>query len=180
MIIRRVARDEAARLGALAADLFRIAYGPTHPEPTLSRYLSESFAPHDIEARIADPASAFLVAETDEGEWSGYAELRAGGPEAGRVFIERPLPGSHPLEIVRFYVAPGHQGRGVAQDLMRACEDAAAQDAFDVIWLQAWQEASQALRFYEKSGFEKYGTAVFPFGERMDQDYLLAKPVFYC
>jgi ribosomal protein S18 acetylase RimI-like enzyme len=176
-VIRRAEVSEAVRLGAFAADLFREAYGPTHPEPALSRYLADSFAPEEMERRLKDPRRTFFVAETDAGEWCGYVELCAGEPDRERVRVERPLPGSRPVEIVRFYVAKGQQGRGVAQALMASCEGAAAAGRFDVIWLQAWEEAAQALRFYEKSGFDRHGTAVFPFGDRIDHDVLLAKPI---
>jgi diamine N-acetyltransferase len=175
--IRRATVSEAARLGAFAAELFREAYGPTHPEPHLSRYLGEAFAPREFERRLADPERTFLLVEDETGEWCGYAELCACAPVESRVSIERPLPGSRALEIVRFYVAPSHQGRGVAQMLMQACEDLAVSGDLDVIWLQAWQEAAQALRFYAKAGFERYGTANFPWGGRIDDDFLLARPV---
>lgn len=174
--IRRAGVTEAARLGRFGAELFRDAYGPTHPEPALSRYLAESFAPDDVARRLADPARVFLVAETDEGEWCGYVELRAGSPDDARVCLARPLPGARALEIVRFYVSPSYQGRGVAQALMQASQGIGAEGGHDVLWLQAWQEAAQALRFYRKMGFEPFGTAVFPFGDREDQDVLLARP----
>lgn len=175
--ICRVVAGEGGRLAALAAELFRDAYGPTHPEPTLGEYLQHSFAPHEVERRLADPRRTVLVVETADGEWCGYAELCVGAPTDEGVRLARPLPGRAALEIVRFYVAPGQQGRGVAQTLMQACEDVAVASGRDVLWLQAWQRAAQALRFYAKVGFEPCGTAIFRFGERLDDDYLLAKAV---
>ena len=175
--IRRAGPEEAARLGAFAAELFRVAYGPTHPEPDLGVYLAHSFSPDEMRRRLEDPAHVVLVVVDAHDEWLGYAELRVGGPDAERVQLARPLPEAKALEIVRFYVAPSQQGRGVAQRLMQACDDIALERGADVLWLQAWQEAAQALRFYEKAGLERYGTAVFPFGARVDRDFLLARPV---
>lgn len=175
--VRRANSEDAARLGSFAADLFRDAYGPTHPEPTLSQYLSASFSTDALRARVADSTRTFLLAENESADWLGYAELRVGLPDLKRVTIARALPTERALEIVRFYVAPSHHGQGVAQALMRAAEHLAVESGAGVLWLQAWQEAAQALRFYEKVGFEIYGTAIFEFGERVDHDYLLAKPV---
>ena len=174
VVIRRALPHEAERLGAFAAGLFRESYGPTHPEPALGVYLRESFAPDEMRRRLVDPSHQVLVAEQGS-EWLGYVELRSGSPDPERVREERPLASSAPLEIVRFYVAPSHHGQGIAQALMKTCDEAAAAGGHDMIWLQAWQEAAQAVRFYEKSGFERYGTAVFPFGDRMDKDFLLAR-----
>lgn len=173
--IRRVAAAEAARLGAFAARTFREAYGPTHPEPTLSAYVAECFAADAVGRRLVDPARTVLVAEDEAGEWLGYAELRVGVPDDARVTPDRPLPSARALEIARFYVASSHHGRGIAQALMRGCEALASEAGADFVWLQAWQEAAQALRFYAKEGFAVYGTAVFQFGDRVDHDFLLVK-----
>lgn len=173
--VRRVAPEEAARLGALAGELFRETYGPTHPEPTLSAYVAECFAPDAVRRRLADEALTVLVVESDEGEWLGYAELRVGTPDGARATPDRPLPSSRGLEIARFYVVPRHHGQGVAQALMRSCEALASEAGHELLWLQAWQEAAQALRFYAKEGFARYGTAVFQFGDRLDHDFLLVK-----
>jgi GNAT superfamily N-acetyltransferase len=175
--IRRASRSEAPRLGELAARLFREAYGPTHPEPTLSTYLAACFNADAIAARLGEPAHSALVVENPSGDWFGYAELRVGPPEGPHISLARPLPSVAGLEIVRFYVARSQHGRGVAQALMEAAEEVALAAGCDVIWLQAWQEAPQALRFYQKAGFDVYGTATFAFGTRTDHDYLLVKPL---
>jgi ribosomal protein S18 acetylase RimI-like enzyme len=175
--IRRVTPDEASRLGAFATELFRVSYGPTHPEPTLGRYLVECFGPEEMRRRLEDAGRTFLVVESEPGDWLGYAELHREAWDPERATLTLPLPGTAAMEIVRFYVAPEHHGRGVAQSLMRACEAVARESGCDVLWLQAWQEAAQALRFYEKQGFTRHGTAVFRFGDRLDHDYLLARPI---
>ena len=175
--IRPAVPHDAARLAAFGAALFRQAYGPTHPEPTLGRYLAQSFDASLVARKVADPGTAFLVAEDDAGHWAGYAELHAGAPEVEGSVLAAPLPGVRPLEIVRFYVERAWHGRGVAHALMDACVEAARAGGADVLWLQAWQEAAQALRFYHKAGFTTVGTAVFRFGERLDADFLLARPV---
>jgi len=41
--IRRATVDDAEKMAALGARLFAQAYGETHPEPELSRYLARSF-----------------------------------------------------------------------------------------------------------------------------------------
>lgn len=175
--IRRATRSEASRLGELAAGLFREAYGLTHPEPTLSTYLAACFSAEAVAARLGEPAYSALVVENDSGDWLGYAELCARPPEGAHIALARALPSVRGLEIVRFYVQRSQHGRGVAQALMQAAEELALAADCDLIWLQAWQEAAQALRFYQKAGFEVYGTATFAFGARTDHDYLLVKPL---
>ena len=173
--IRRAEPGEAAALAALGARLFREAYEPTHPEPTLSRYLAAAFSPESMARRLADPGATLLVVEGEPGAYRAYAHLREAGPEDVTTVLDRPLPGARPLEIVRFYVDARWHGDGTASALMDACDTEARARGCDLLWLQAWQLAGRALAFYAKMGFERVGTAVFPFGERLDADFVLAR-----
>ena len=170
-------REDVPRLAAFGAALFRQAYEPTHPEPTLSAYLGSAFAESRVAQSVADRACTTLVVESADGSWLGYTALREGGPAESTTTLDASLPGEAPLEIVRFYVDAAWQGRGVAQALMNGCDAEARARGRDVLWLQAWQQAPQALRFYAKSGFVTHGTTVFRFGERVDADFILARPV---
>lgn len=175
--IRPADSNDARRLASFAAELFRQAYRATHPEPALTEYVATAFAELDFAQAIADPSCAALLVESTDGAWLGYAQLQGGAPTPPMRQLATALPGRRPLEIVRFYIDDAWQGRGVAQELMEACEEDARKRGCDVMWLQAWQEAHQALRFYQKVGFSVYGTAMFNFGERVDNDLVLARAV---
>jgi ribosomal protein S18 acetylase RimI-like enzyme len=168
--IRPCGPSEAPQLSELAARLFEEAYGPTHPEPTLSVYLAESFAPERLRAELTSPGARVLLVEDAAGLPIGYAYLRE---------TEQPatagVPGERPVEIVRFYVDSAWHGRGVAQALMTGCVAEAARRGADVLWLSAWQQAARALAFYRRAGFAVVGTATFRFGERIDDDFLMAR-----
>lgn len=158
--------------------LFREAYGPTHPEPTLSVYVNDCFGLAAVERLLADRNATVLVAEhPDRAEFVGYAHLRLAAPAAAGTKLTRALPGQSPIEIVRFYVDATLHGKGLAPALMAACDAEARARMADVIWLQAWQEAGRALAYYQKAGFERIGTTIFRFGERDDQDFVLARSV---
>ena len=172
--IRHALPADAASLSAVGAALFRQAYEPTHPEPTLSEYLATAFDAEYCKHILRDPSAAVLVAESQSGEWIGYVHLREAHPDATARLTE-PLPGARPLEIVRFYVDAAWHGRGVAQQLMAECDAEARARACDVVWVQAWQPAAQALAFYRKCGFQVIGTATFHFGDRRDDDFILAR-----
>jgi ribosomal protein S18 acetylase RimI-like enzyme len=167
--IRACGPHEAGRLAATAARLFTQAYGPTHPEPELGAYLAREFAPARLAAELADPGRRALVVERGE-RWIGYAYVResAQGWPSG-------VPGQRPVEIVRFYVDAGWHGSGVAAALMAACEDEARRRGADALWLGVWQEAARPLAFYRRAGFEIVGTATFAFGDRLDDDFVMAR-----
>src|SRR5437762_9426111 len=169
--IRRCSVDDGERLAALGARLFAETYGPTHPEPELSRYLARSFAVDDVRAAIADVDVTMFMAEDPDSGPIGYAYLRAShDPPAG-------VEGSRAFEIVRFYVDTAHQGRGVGAALMDDCFDDATVRGADVIWLQVWKEAPWAVGFYQRMGFSVVGSALFHVVEQIGNDHVMARGI---
>ena len=177
---------EAGRLAELAARLFREAYGPTHPEPAMSDYVATSFSVPRLRADLADPHVRVLLVEDATGHPLGYAYLREsdGGLPPAVEGSPSVVPGFRPVvqagravEIVRFYVDQGWHGRGVAQALMAACETEATRRGAGILWLAVWQLAPRAIAFYRKAGLSVVGTATFRFGDRLDDDYVMAKRV---
>lgn len=169
--IRRCDIDDAPAVAALGARLFAETYGPTHPDPELSRYLRREFSVDVVRGAIAGRDVSMLVVEESPGVPIAYAYLRATPrPPSG-------VSGSRPLEIVRFYVDGSHQGRGVGAALMDACfADARARNA-DPVWLQVWKKAPWAVGFYERMGFSVVGSAPFHFGDRVDDDHIMSHPL---
>jgi ribosomal protein S18 acetylase RimI-like enzyme len=167
--IRRCTVDDAATMASLGARLFAEAYGETHPEPELSRYLARSFSVEGILEAIADDGVTMLMVEDPKGSAIAYAYMRESPePPSG-------VDGDHALEIVRFYVDTVCQGRGVGAALMRECFKDAKNRGADVVWLQVWKEAPWAVGFYARMNFAVVGSAPFYFGDQVGDDHIMAK-----
>ena len=167
--IRRCTVNDAETMAALGARLFTETYGPTHPEPELSRYLARSFSVDGVREAIADSEVTMLLVEDPEGKAIAYAYLRSSAePPAG-------VRGESVFEIVRFYVDGAVQGKGVGAALMEQCFDDAQGLGADAIWLQVWKEAPWAVGFYARMGFAIVGSAPFYFGDRIGDDHIMTK-----
>lgn len=167
--IRRCRIEDAATMAALAARLFTETYGPTHPEPELSRYLARSFSIEGVREAIADDAVAMFLVEEPKGTAIAYAYMRASGdPPSG-------VGGKSVYEIVRFYVDSAAQGRGIGAALMEECFDEGRNRGADMVWLQVWKEAPWAVGFYARMGFSIVGSALFYFGDQIGDDHVMAK-----
>ncbi|MDQ6689614.1 MAG: GNAT family N-acetyltransferase [Gemmatimonadota bacterium] len=167
--IRRCGPDDADTIASLGARLFVQAYGPTHPEPELSRYLGRAYSVETIAGAIEREGSSVFVAEDSGGHPVAYAHMcetveYPGGVDARRAF-----------EIVRFYVDTACQGRGVGAALMSHCCEVAKRAGADTIWLQVWSQAPWAIGFYSRMGFDVVGKKPFYFGERVDEDHVMAR-----
>jgi len=166
--VRRCTRDDEERIASLGARLFVQAYGPTHPEPERSRYLAKAYSVDVIAEAIEGEGSSVFAVEDTNGVSIAYAHM------ISTMELPRGVDGRRAFEIVRFYVDDAHQGRGIGAMLMNHCCDVARQAGADVIWLQTWSQASWAIGFYLRLGFRIAGRKPFYFGERIDEDHVMA------
>lgn len=166
--IRQARLVDAASLARLGARLFTETYGPTHPEPELGPYLARAFGEETVRRALARPDTRLLLADDASGGAVGYAWLQEVDPADAT-----PRPPGRGLEIQRFYVDRHWHGRGVARALMAECRREAGRRGAGYLWLQVWQQAPWAIRFYEKEGFRIAGRTIFPWGERQDEDWVM-------
>ena len=170
LAIRLAVEADAEAIAPLGARLFAQAYGPTHPDPELSEYLARAFRTDAVADGVRNNRVAvFLVEEAGIGP-VGYAQLSPGTPLSVPGWL-----GRTGCEIQRFYLDQAWQGRGVARALMDTCFRRAAEAGAEVIWLQVWQEAHWAIRFYERAGFVVVGDTPFAWGSRVETDWLMAR-----
>ncbi|HEY1953230.1 MAG TPA: GNAT family N-acetyltransferase [Gemmatimonadaceae bacterium] len=167
--VRRATTADAATVAALGARLFTESYGPTHPEPELSRYLARTFSEDVMREAIGSDDVTMLLAEDADGAAIGYSFMRdSPAPPEG-------VSGDRVIEIVRFYVDGAAQGRGVGAALMAQSIADAREQGADTLWLQAWKEAPWAVGFYQRMGFTVVGSTLFHFGEQQTgEDHVMA------
>lgn len=168
--IRRAEAADAAVLAPLMAEWFLAAYGHASDAANTSAFVAANFERAKQAAEIANPDIVTLIAQSD-GEMAGYAQVRF-ATRAPDCVTE-----AGACELGRFYFAPAHHGRGGAALLMDAVRAAARERGRRWLWLLVWQEAPQAIRFYEKQGFAKAGTAVFLVGEDRKADWVMRAEV---
>lgn len=167
--VRLAALADSSLLAELGEQTFQDTFGPSNTPEDMAEYLSGSFSPSIQAAELRDPSNSFLIAEL-EGEPVGYARLRTGLEPAD-------IPGSRPLEIVRFYSVTEWIGRGVGPVLMRACLDLAERAGNDTLWLDVWERNDRAIAFYRKWGFEVVGAQPFQLGRDIQRDLLMARSI---
>lgn len=170
--IRQCEGADAEPLSVLATRLFRQAYGATHPESELNSYLAHVFAPKRVAEELANRGTCVWVAEDGSKDAIGYVWLQDDLPPPAAK-----LAAFRPLHLRRIFVDEAWHGLGVAQALLAVCvADAEGRNA-DALWLAVWQEAARPIAFYRKAGFDVVGTTTFTFGNHVDADFIMARPV---
>ena len=169
LMIRHGTVDDAELLSELGSRTFSETFAADNTEEDITEYLATSFNVAQQTAELEDPASTFLIAEID-GHAAGYAMLRDGEPEQG-------VEGANPIELVRLYVAREWLGRGLGEQLMRACLDEARQAGHETIWLGVWERNARAQAFYRKWNFRPVGEHMFQLGADLQRDLLMERPL---
>jgi GNAT superfamily N-acetyltransferase len=153
--IRSARGEDAARLTVLMRETFLAAYAHCSSVDNVNGFLDATYAVPVQRAELADTHLATLIAETERGDWAGYAQLRFASATKDGVTLARPV------ELGRLYLLPRFHGQGIGDALMARLVALARARGGDGLWLNAWDEALQALRFYARHGFKVVGRTVF-------------------
>jgi len=168
--VRPAVPADARALAALGERTFREAFAADNAPENVAAHLAATYSPARQGEELMDPRRKTLVAATEGGELIGFVQLLAGeAPPSVR--------GPAPIELLRLYVARHYHGRGVAQALMAAALEAAADRGALTIWLGVWERNPRAIAFYRKCGFEDVGSQVFILGTDRQTDRVMARPL---
>jgi len=165
--IRYATAADHILLAEVGAETFYDSFAADNTPEDMAAYLAGSFCPEKQASELADPASKFLIAELGD-QTVGYARLKF-GPAPAAVIAQKPM------EIVRFYARKAWIGKGIGAQLMQACLDEANRSGCDVVWLDVWEKNPRAIAFYRKWGFVQVGTQIFPLGDDLQHDWLMAR-----
>lgn len=167
--VRKATRSDAKPLSRLAEATFRSTFGAANTHEDMDLHCRTSYSEAIQAGEIANPAMLTLLSDGDEG-LVGFAQLRwDGAPDC--------VTAKSPGEIQRLYVADAWHGKGIAQELMRACIREMEARGSDVVWLGVWEHNPRAISFYRKFGFVEVGDHVFPLGSDPQRDIVMARPV---
>lgn len=160
-------------VATVAAATFPLACPPSVTPDNVAAFIAENLSEERFGEYLTDPERIVLVARQDS--ISGYAMLIHGVPDDDAV--QRAVPVRPALELSKIYVLPDHHGAGVAQALMTAALDAGARAGARCVWLGVNQLNERAQRFYGKNGFTVSGTKTFRLGTRVENDYVMVRPL---
>ncbi len=167
-IIGKADQQDLPALRKLAISIFTATYETHNNREDFKAYMYEAFSDGKIESEFLETGTQFFVAmEADE--LVGYARVR----ESTEV---NHLLGESNMELQRLYVDKPWQGKGIADQLIAACEDY-ARASKDWIWLDVWERNPKAINFYRKHGYEKFSEHTFLLGQDAQVDWLMRKRI---
>jgi len=169
MRISQVQLNELELLRSFAERTFRAAFEADNDPVRFEAYCSKAFSLDQFRAELAHPASRFWFG-WEGAELAAYLKLN---------FDQHPpeLGNDKTVQVERLYVEPGFQGRRIGELMLDFAYNHALERNADWIWLSVWQDNPPALRFYERCGYEIFGTKTFWLGDEAQTDWLVRKKV---
>jgi diamine N-acetyltransferase len=163
--IRIATPSDVSKLCEIGTKTFVDTYGADNTPENLKEYIETRFNEKQISDELNTPNTVFLLVELDQ-DVIGYARMRVNLEEN---------PDEKSLEIERIYIDKAYHGQKCGALLMQACIDNAIQRGYTSIWLGVWEHNPKAIAFYQKWGFEVFGTHIFQLGDDAQTDYLMKK-----
>ena len=182
LVCRIATPEDAAELAAFGAESFVDAYGYSLRPGDLALHVTRTYS-EELQRRELTDSSAWtvLVERCSTGDSSDRAAAAKELVGAALLRIKRPPADPAPelewVEIARFYVARLYWRTGVSTELMMATLRSIRERGQAMVWLQTWERAEQALRFYRKWGFLAIGETSFLAGTQIQRDLVLARRV---
>lgn len=167
--IRPVTIDDCLELMEISRQTFFDTFATYNTEENMSSYLAENYNFEKMEEEINNPSNTFFFAVENE-KAVGFVKLRT-----SKTPVE--LKDKNALEIERIYVSTSHQGKKIGALLLSFCLDLAQSKNYDWIWLAVWEHNQKAQLFYDKWGFEKFGSHLFILGSDEQTDFLMKRKV---
>ena len=159
---------DALAIAAQGKAAFLEAFQHVYDAQEIAGYFATTYGPGVQDQELGDPENQLFLVE-DEGGLLGHLKL-------GRCTLPK-TNGEPSAEIKRFYVLARAQGTGVARALLMQAVEAAQAQAARGLYLSCWKGNDRAVRFYQREGFVIVGEQHFPVGTRIDEDYVMRRPI---
>lgn len=171
VVIRPPTAADAAALGALGRqtfiDTFVDGFAIPYPTDDLAAFLDASFETEALLKKLAEPGSAWWVAERD-GQLLAFAN-------AGTNTLPHPEARPSHAELRRLYVSKDAQGLGLGTRLLALSLDWMEAHSDGPLWIGVWSGNLKAQKLYAAHGFEKAGEYQYPVGTWLDDEFILRR-----
>jgi diamine N-acetyltransferase len=164
MEFRQAHKDDALEIADFMTRNFLATYGHSASAENIKKAVQDYYS---VDAQHAD------LANTDIINCLCIIDKKI----AGLAQVKPPKPDQPPeaFELSRFYVDAQYHGKGIAPLLMQEIESLTRKKLAQSLWLSVWQEAAQAIRFYQKQGFEITGDTIYMIGHEAAKDWIMSK-----
>jgi len=165
MEIVKAIPSDANKLLTIGWKTFYEAFNHLNTPENMEAYMSKAFTMEKLFSELLNPLSEFYIARKED-DTIGYLKVNKCGAQSD-------IRDDSSLEIERIYIDSPHQGSGLGTILLNKAKTRARELDLEYVWLGVWEVNKDAIRFYERNGFEIFGSHPFVFGDEVQTDLLM-------
>ena len=152
----------------LGRKTFHDSFAALNKPENITAYMDKAYTRNQLLSELLNPLSEhyFLC---DGEKKIGFLKLNQGGAQSD-------LQDPESLELQRIYIDQEYQGKGLGAMLLNKAKERAIEMEMNTIWLGVWEKNPDAIRFYERHGFEIFGSHQFQMGDEVQTDILMKFP----
>ncbi len=176
MNIKKVTEHELPTLIALARETFIAAFEKQNNPDDFAAYVNAAFTFAVFKKELYTEGSVFYLVYNDN-ELIGYFKLNHNKiPHDGiNLISEFELMHTQKMtELERIYLTDNTHGKGFATLMISEIIQLSKAENSAFIWLGVWENNLKAIKFYQKSGFSKFGEHIFIIGDDPQTDWLMS------
>ncbi len=177
MTIQKVTENELPTLIALARKTFIAAFEKENNPDDFAAYVNAAFTFAVFKKELDTEGSVFYLVYNDNA-LVGYFKLNHNKipHDAINVIPEFELIHTQKMtELERIYLTDNTHGKGFATLMISEIIALSKIENSAFIWLGVWENNLKAIKFYQKSGFSKFGEHIFIIGNDPQTDWLMFK-----
>jgi ribosomal protein S18 acetylase RimI-like enzyme len=159
--------EQLSVLGKLARQTFSDAFKDQNNPEDFQSYLNRAFALEQLQMEIETKGTTFYLVYGNE-KLCGYFKINRNGAQTD-------VKQADSMEMERIYVLSSFQGQGIGTKIMAHVLHMAKEVQMSFLWLGVWEKNIAAIRFYQRLGFEKFGTHPYYIGNDRQTDWLMRK-----
>lgn len=164
-LIKECTLEDTEKVKYISEKTFYETFSNENTEEDMENYLKENFSYEQVENEIKNNNSRFYIVEDNE-EVVAYMKVNFDKAQTEKGH-------NNTLEVQRIYVLQEYKSNHIGKRLIQKAIEIGRDTHVNYIWLGVWEHNINAIKFYEKLGFEKFDTHVFKLGEDEQTDNLM-------
>lgn len=165
--IKKVTTADIDTLLAISRETFYTAFSHLNDADDMDAYAAQSFTHQQLIKELNTPGSTFYFALAND-KVAGFVKLNTGN-------AQNEFKDQNSLEVERLYVLSSYQGKQIGRELLDFAFTHALNNYNEFIWLGVWEHNLNAIRLYERMGFNLCGSHDFMLGNDRQTDLLMKK-----
>lgn len=164
-LIKECGMEDIEKIKYISEKTFYETFSKDNTKEDMENYLKENFSYEQVEREVKNKYSKFYIVEHNK-EVVAYMKLNfdKAQTEEGH---------NNTLEVQRVYVLQEYKNNHIGKRLIQKAIEIGRHNHLSYIWLGVWENNINAIKFYEKQGFEKFDIHIFKLGEDEQTDNLM-------